>query len=726
MTPSRTPKTASNARRTRSRTHALLRGAALAAALGLVTACTPSAAGRNAIDETLGVRGAPVALPARAEFAEIASLEEARRSGNGRLQELLVQGDAAVRARAAQALGRLPIDRYASDVTEPLCLAVGDTDAGVRATAARALGWRGDQAAAGVIARAFEDPDPAVRAALVDAASRLGGVELARLVIKRLYDPVLSVRLEAISACAALPTDGAVAAEIDRELLGVLNPLRRRGAVGEPNEHEIWMTLHTLGRRKSELGRGAFLEHDRDSADEARIFAMIGLARIRSSPEGLHALERGVSDADWRVSVEALRGLAVHADENSLPAVLGAVEARNAHVRRTAAEALASFADQADKLRPALLKGLRDKSSSVRAAALVSFAGVFGAQPAQLDQVVQQVEAFASESDVVARRGAAQACRHLGAERGTALAVRLLADGEAFVSTIAIESLGEIASPAALAKLREIVATDTDNGRRLSAVLALRPHASASDVAALAAAATSAVGDVGPELTWNALQNFATLDAAALGDQGRDVLSSSLRSQNPQVRAVAIDVWTKVLGADSLPLVPPPTATPRVLPLPGRDYPRWERNPVVEVVTSRGSLVFELLPGDAPLHVYSFVQLCEQQHYDETRFHRVVPDFVVQGGDYRGDGNGGLDWRGESLRHELNTRHFLRGSLGMPRNEWLDSGGSQIFVTHRPTPHLDGNYTLFGRLVLGFDVLDAIEEGDRIVGTRIVDDGLGL
>ncbi|HKX45746.1 MAG TPA: peptidylprolyl isomerase, partial [Planctomycetota bacterium] len=153
-------------------------------------------------------------------------------------------------------------------------------------------------------------------------------------------------------------------------------------------------------------------------------------------------------------------------------------------------------------------------------------------------------------------------------------------------------------------------------------------------------------------------------------------------------------------------------------PAPGRELPLWSRNPLVEVATSRGSLVFELFPDDAPLHVYNFLVLAERDHYDGTLFHRVVPDFVAQGGDYRGDGNGAKPWRGDALRHEFGPRSFGRGALGMPRSEDLDSGGSQIFVTHRPTPHLDDRYTLFGQLRIGFEVLDRIEQGDRIVDVR--------
>lgn len=720
-----------------ARSRAVLLGSLLGAvACGL--SCTAPSGSDPAPLRALGAR---IALPTRVEFAEIASLEEARRTGGGRLVELLRSGDTAVRARAALALGRMPLDRYGAEVTQPLVDALEDPDAQVRAAAARALGWRGDVTAASAISRAWEDGEPSVREGLVDAAARLsaallasedaserdavGATELARLVVRRLFDPAVSVRVAAIASTAMLPKEGQIAGEIDRQLLEVLNPIRQR-ASGPPLETEIWLALYALQRRASEIGRGAYLEHDSSPYPEARIFATRGLASIRTSPEGLRSLERLASDPDWRVAVEALRGLAKHADENSLPSVLAALGSRSPHVRRTASEATTAFAGQAVKIRARLLDTLRDRSSSVRAAALVAFATLFG--QSEPDAVQRELTSFAEGTDLVGRRAAAQAARFLPPTVGEALAERLLLDARPYVATTAIESLGAIATDSALARLRDIVAAGTDNGRRLTAVQALRPHGTPADVSALSAAVTEPVGDGGPELAWNALESLraiATADGAdteALGERIRDLLRSSLRDPNPQVRREARETWTDVLGEDTLPAVAPPTSPSRAIPLPGRDYPNWERNPIVEVVTTRGSMVFELFPEDAPLHVYSFVDLASNGRYDDTLFHRVVPDFVIQGGDYRGDGNGGLDWRGTSLRHEFNARKYLRGSLGMPRNEWLDSGGSQIFVTHRPTPHLDGNYTLFGRLISGFDVLDAIEEGDRIVSTRVVDE----
>jgi peptidyl-prolyl cis-trans isomerase B (cyclophilin B) len=148
---------------------------------------------------------------------------------------------------------------------------------------------------------------------------------------------------------------------------------------------------------------------------------------------------------------------------------------------------------------------------------------------------------------------------------------------------------------------------------------------------------------------------------------------------------------------------------------------RFERRPRMKLVTSRGELVFELFSDEAPEHVANLVELARRDHYDGLTFHRVVPDFVVQGGCFRGDGNGGGTWRGreDELPHEISPRKYVRGSLGMPRWDYVNSGGSQFFVAHRATPHLDGRYTIFGELREGFDVLDQLEVGDTIVDVVI-------
>jgi cyclophilin family peptidyl-prolyl cis-trans isomerase/HEAT repeat protein len=145
-----------------------------------------------------------------------------------------------------------------------------------------------------------------------------------------------------------------------------------------------------------------------------------------------------------------------------------------------------------------------------------------------------------------------------------------------------------------------------------------------------------------------------------------------------------------------------------------RDYERAisriGKRVLAVVNTSKGRFTIELLPEAAPLNVDNFVQLAKRRYFNGIVFHRVVPNFVVQGGDPRGDGNGGP---GYQIRCEINEVPYQRGAVGMALSG-KDTGGSQWFVTHAPQPHLDGGYTVFGNVVAGMEVVDAIVRGDTI------------
>jgi cyclophilin family peptidyl-prolyl cis-trans isomerase len=136
--------------------------------------------------------------------------------------------------------------------------------------------------------------------------------------------------------------------------------------------------------------------------------------------------------------------------------------------------------------------------------------------------------------------------------------------------------------------------------------------------------------------------------------------------------------------------------------------------PRAVLVTERGPITLALYALDAPLTVENFLALARNGYYRDTRFHRVVPNFVAQDGDPRGDGNGGP---GYAIRDELNRRRYVRGAVGMALSG-PDTGGSQYFITHAPQPHLDGHYTVFGVVVDGFEVLDQLVQGDPVLEVR--------
>jgi peptidyl-prolyl cis-trans isomerase B (cyclophilin B) len=137
----------------------------------------------------------------------------------------------------------------------------------------------------------------------------------------------------------------------------------------------------------------------------------------------------------------------------------------------------------------------------------------------------------------------------------------------------------------------------------------------------------------------------------------------------------------------------------------------------VKMNTDKGLIELELYPQHAPKTVNNFVFLARQGFYDGVTFHRVIANFVIQGGDPTGSGSGGPGYRfedetrGNPLRHET-------GAISMA-NAGPNTNGSQFFITHSPQPHLDGKHTVFGKVVVGQDVVNAIKQGDRMVKVEV-------
>jgi cyclophilin family peptidyl-prolyl cis-trans isomerase len=145
--------------------------------------------------------------------------------------------------------------------------------------------------------------------------------------------------------------------------------------------------------------------------------------------------------------------------------------------------------------------------------------------------------------------------------------------------------------------------------------------------------------------------------------------------------------------------------------------------PIVKLSTTQGDITLQLFENQAPIATNNFVSLVEKKFYDGTKFHRVLPGFMAQGGDPKGDGSGGPGYRIPDEYKESRHRNHFRGTLSMARTGAPDSGGSQFFLCFKPVDHLDGQYTVFGRVIDGFDVLAKLqrcEAGDTNVPDKIV------
>lgn len=638
-------------------------------------------------------------------LAAIARLEARGIDREGMLRQLLRRGDETTRVHAANALGRLDVaPTPSSGTTEAntaaLCSALDDLSPAVRAASAFALGQRADPAAKAALLDHWMDRDTTVRARIVEAASRIEDAELHDEVLTALQDPAAVVRFEAAIGPHRWPSDSEDAHRIDAILV-------REARAQGTSARFLAATLFTLQRRKSVEAVPLFLAHATNEDPEVRIFAMKGLANALDATVGKRsfrtesvtaALRNGLTDPDWRIACEAAAGLKLDARQafNDLERALFHP---SVHVRIQAILTLGS--------RETLLG--RPRQAGLGTEVLVKIVQASKTPPVVAAAALEALEGWGGETYFEAESAIVRAgyARALGQTAGQEQAhldrlVRLSYDENKRVAWFAVESLAAHL-PRSRPRLHELC-TDADNGLRLAAVVALREDPSMADLPFLTLAFETSKGDISEEVAFNALQTAAKIPRdGALG-----LLNSGLAHENAYVRSIARRLLRE-RGWKTPPQTP--SSSGSAAPPAGRDVLSHR---VAEIVTNRGTMRFELFPDETPRHVENFVKLAESGYYDGLTFHRVVPDFVIQGGDYRGDGNGAQPFHGHALRREFTPRKYVRGSLGMPRNEDPDSGGSQIFVTHRATPHLDGRYTLFGQLTDGFDVLDTIQVGDTI------------
>jgi cyclophilin family peptidyl-prolyl cis-trans isomerase len=296
--------------------------------------------------------------------------------------------------------------------------------------------------------------------------------------------------------------------------------------------------------------------------------------------------------------------------------------------------------------------------------------------------------------------------------------MELLPDQDARVVTAALGALGQ-AVPAGDSALRAAAVarlTHDDIGVRTAAIELVGRERSVASVAELVAAFRRAESDELSDARLAVVHALAGIAETGPAERARveaAFLAALPRSPDYLVRRAVAERfgeaahrrhWAAVL----------PLETGRS-PEEYRDLARRYllgqlRTPTVTIETERGNLELALYPSEAPLTVDNFLRLVDRRFFDNGRWHRVVPNFVIQDGDPRGDGSGGP---GTTIRDEINRRRYDRGAVGMAL-AGADTGGSQFFITHSPQPHLDGGYTVFGHVVSGWNVLDQIVQGDRI------------
>lgn len=401
---------------------------------------------------------------------------------------------------------------------------------------------------------------------------------------------------------------------------------------------------------------------------------------------------------------------AAPADEWAWPETLGGLFAHpSAGVRTTALEAAASFAAEAPA-ESALVAALAERwehAETTRERELALLALAVSAAPVARTAVRQ---AATNESAVLRAAAAAGAGRVGDLE----LLTQLASDPSPRVRLAVLEAR-LVAPPAEAAAWARQALTDADPPIRSTALDWWAEHPGLPVEALVAAAAAGRPATELEDDRLAAVRALAGLAKARIEERGACLLAldALTRDGSYLVRREAIQAL-RGLGETPAPLAP--LETRRQLSAYRDILQQTARPRFVAMETARGRLLLELACREAPMTCLSFLHLAEGGYFDGQVFHRVVPDFVIQAGDPRGDGWGGP---GYTLRDEINRLRYQPGALGMALSG-PDTGGSQFFLTLTAQPHLDGGYTVFGHLVEGAEVAARIVQGDTIVRVREV------
>jgi cyclophilin family peptidyl-prolyl cis-trans isomerase len=661
--------------------------------------------------------GAPdPAEPARS-LAALAQMEHSRRPIGPAWDRLAASPFPEVRRALALALGRAS---FAAGIPI-LGKLLSDPEPAVRGAAAFALGCYEGRSAADVskllLARLREEVAPPVIADLVIAFAR-GGTALARLVIERaLVHPLGEVRAAGGLAAGRLAvhpaaSPRALVPELVRGLASETDPAVRRG---------LAFGLARLGGQPP-----AAALSDRDPL--VRAFAATGAGRVPGADRG--ALLPLLRDDDWRVRVAAMKAIARTGPEGAL------------EVGKALKTAWLSFAASHDSLkseRVQVVLGGIDALEPVLPAERKVIEEVHWSSDVRESVIRYKPEALTSLDAVNCA-----AARALDAADGVPR--RVLSCGEPRVfdwvrKRLAAQVLARtrFSPPAKRIELLTPLMTDRDPRVRTAAALALRslwnaPGATAllrkslrtrdAGVVGALAEVISIFGGRDPDLEQALLEPAATLasgrDAEAMIAVAKALGAVGSPKSAPLLRRLALDPVRAVAEAAResharlFPADPrPPSERAPMSGFPPPVAPGPVR--VAEVHTTKGSFRVKLHSDETPLTVGNFIALAKSGFYRRRFIHRVEPAFVVQMGDPRGDGTGGP---GYALPCELTPRPYRRGSVGMAL-AGRDTGGSQFFVTHIDTPHLDGAYTLFGQVVEGMAVVESLVEGDMLLDVTV-------
>ncbi len=636
------------------------------------------------------------------EEARVLMLEDRREFDAAMAKDWIANPNALHRARMAMALARIgpytfvdtnhngekdPDERQAG--VDELISLVHDSDRTVRETAAFALGEIGDPSSVDTLFDfAHDTKDAGVAAEAIEALSKLSAnVPFARYT--ELVGPSEreGARARAVQFLFRYNSDDA--SELAATLLGDRSELIRQ------------MAAYALARRTYAPARARLELVLTDTSVLTRAYVAAALGRI-AAKESLPPLLDAIRDAHPWVRTNAAVAIARLAAKD--PTVLDRPDlAQDAlrvialsddpdpGTRASSLDALGWYATRSDVAHKRLFEIAATGSRWDRELATGAIARHF---PKDLGPILDNSSTWARVRILENTSNSPE---------GASLRHRFAADPDPMIRA---NALGNIPDKQADSEI-DIIRSALDDADVIVRANAIDRYALTKnpDVAILTAAEQRGRHDSQNDARISAITVLAGIDRP----EREPFLRGLLRDSDPMVRRIASDLIADKLKKNR------PQYTPLPVERPAAEYAEivsWSRQPHTATIhMTRGAIELALLSQDAPMTTWNFAQLARKHYFNNTSFMRVVPNFVIQGGDPRNDMNGGP---GYAIRDEINMQKYTRGAVGMALSG-PDTGGSQFFITHSPQPHLDGGYTIFGRVYDGMNaVVDQTERGDRV------------
>jgi cyclophilin family peptidyl-prolyl cis-trans isomerase/HEAT repeat protein len=592
-------------------------------------------------------------------------------------------------------------------------LLASDAEVEVRQMAAFALGLIGDRTAVDGLRLALSDMSPVVQGRAAEALGLIGddmsAVAVGDMVASQVRAGALA---QLMPDDLTYPLDGpAEAARLGLYALARLKAYDAlaRAVLDESGQPLVrwWPVAFALQRSQDKRAIPALRALAGTDTTYTRAFAIRGLGELGDETAGPLLVPLITLRSDPLVCTEAIRAAGrLRASQASQALTAIAFSGTAPPMLRVEAVQALALTGAGDG-REALLDLVSDKSAPVRAAVLNTLAKL------ESETFLTILSGLEPDAQWSVRAALATTLGTFPAEVVAPRLQAMLADSDLRVIPAVLTSLGKIRAPKIETVLLEWL-THEDPIVRMAAASSLgdlQPQGAAEALATAyrfgerdttyvaRAAALAALAKYGAPAATETLRAALTDKDWAVRVRAAELLRPLDSSTDVETAIRPAPGSREVSGADVSQLVSP-TVSPHAY-----------------VETDKGTIEVELAVLEAPLTARNFMTLARKGFFEGVTFHRVVPNFVVQAGDPRGDGEGGP---GYTIRDEINQRPYLRGSLGMAL-DWEDTGGSQFFITHSPHPHLDMRYTVFGHVVSGMEVVDRLEAGDVIRKVRVWD-----